>query len=336
MFCPKCGTQNPDGTRFCQACGRDGQTPGPMQPPYPAQPQYPNPQAGFQSGPGYSQGMPTRQVPPKKKHTGCLVVILLLLVIAAGAVWFIGSLSLFKPKDLGVNYQKEDFVQVLQKIGTQVDAEMPLDDFGEALNDAKAAGGKEITKNGKTYISVDNNVMVGMFGKNGKVKKLNPADYVWTFTDVQPKTFRISANEASAFFNETAPAFWWFKQSQIKVVGGNVITSSQLDIAGLLKFLYPDVAKQIPIPLPENANLYTEGKISVADNRITMKPEVFNIGPVALPEQFRTEKANTVVASFLDRMITMIPGLVINKIEEKGGEFDVDALIPQKVTVRPK
>lgn len=21
MFCPKCGTQNPDGTRFCRSCG---------------------------------------------------------------------------------------------------------------------------------------------------------------------------------------------------------------------------------------------------------------------------------------------------------------------------
>jgi hypothetical protein len=120
------------------------------------------------------------------------------------------------------------------------------------------------------------------------------------------------------------------------VVGGNIITSSQLDIAGLTKALFPDVASQIPIPLPDKANIYTEGKISIIDNHIAMKPDVFNIGPVALPDQFKTEEANTVVASFLDRIITMIPGLVINKIEENGGEFDVDALIPQKVTIRPK
>ena len=63
--------------------------------------------------------MPTRQAPPKKKRTGCLVVIILLPVIAAGAVWFVGSLSLFKPKDLCVDYQKADFVQVLQKMGAK-------------------------------------------------------------------------------------------------------------------------------------------------------------------------------------------------------------------------
>lgn len=277
-----------------------------------------------------------RQVPRKKSRIGCLIFIVLLLAVAAGIVWFLGSLSFFKTKDLGVKYEKTDFAGVLQKIGTQVDAQLRLEDLGDSLNDVKAAGGKEVTDKGKTYISVDNDVMLGMFGKNGKVGKLNPADYEWTFTDVQPKTFRISGQEASAFFNETAPAFWWFRQTQIKVVDGKILTSSQLDLAGLTKALYSDVVGQIPIPLPEKANLYTEGRISILDNHISMKPEVFNIGPVALPEQFRTDETNQVVASFLDRIIGIVPGLVINKIEESGGSFDVDALIPQKVTIRPK
>ena len=29
MFCPRCGTRNPDGSRFCGACGADLSARGP-------------------------------------------------------------------------------------------------------------------------------------------------------------------------------------------------------------------------------------------------------------------------------------------------------------------
>lgn len=88
MFCPNCGTQAPDGTRFCQSCGQSmqGTAPGMAQPP----PGYIPPQQGYAPPPGapgyyampqpfystmvYDQFFDLNQIPPDmreqfKKHT---------------------------------------------------------------------------------------------------------------------------------------------------------------------------------------------------------------------------------------------------------------------------
>ncbi len=117
---------------------------------------------------------------------------------------------------------------------------------------------------------------------------------------------------------------------------GTILTSSKVDIAGVLTFLFRDVAEEIPVTLPGKANLYTEGRIGIVDNQIHMDPELIQIGPAKIPEEYLEEDVVEGVSMFLNRFITMIPGLQINRIEERDGSFDVDAIIPQKVTVRPK
>lgn len=68
MFCQKCGTENPDGAKFCKVCGR------PMQqiPPVPPTPTV------------------TPMPPVKKKSGGKKIVIALVVILAIGAAFFLG------------------------------------------------------------------------------------------------------------------------------------------------------------------------------------------------------------------------------------------------------
>ena len=68
MFCQKCGTENPDGAKFCKSCGR------PIQqiPPVPPTPTV------------------TPMPPAKKKSGGKKIVIALVVILAIGAAFFWG------------------------------------------------------------------------------------------------------------------------------------------------------------------------------------------------------------------------------------------------------
>ncbi len=308
--------------------------------PYPAPPMQgngPYPQNGSYPQAGPYSGMPMQVTLKKKKHVGCFVSLILVVLIGAGIFWAVGSIGLFQPKNIGVNPQKEDFLSVQNKMGTQVTAQIRSADLGDSLKDVLAAGGVEKNVNGESVIEMDNTVMAELFGKNKTITKLKISDYNWEFSDYQLKQFTVTDQEASAFFNNIAPAFWWFNSTQIKLENGKIITSSQLDIEAVVNAMFSDVAGQIPIPLPGKANLYTEGDISIHNNHISMQPDVFTIGPIPLPDEYKTPEKSELIAGYLDRFITIIPGLEINDIhQDSGGVFNVDAVIPQKVVVTPK
>ena len=103
MFCPRCGTQNADGTRFCACCGapladQPQDTAGQYQPGQPEPPAYGQPRNGpyqsgqYQSGP-YPHGQPPYAQPPygqppvkKKKKRGCLIAVLIVAVLLIGLI----------------------------------------------------------------------------------------------------------------------------------------------------------------------------------------------------------------------------------------------------------
>ena len=70
MFCPKCGTQVPDGVKFCPSCGNlmQAQPQAPVQPQAPAQPQMQFQQDNFYGEPAqqpaYQQPVYQDPVPP--------------------------------------------------------------------------------------------------------------------------------------------------------------------------------------------------------------------------------------------------------------------------------
>ncbi|MHB1454777.1 MAG: zinc ribbon domain-containing protein [Saccharofermentanales bacterium] len=329
MFCTKCGANLVDGAKFCTQCGAQFpsaeapvQDSGPATPPVYQQPiqQQPQYQQPAYQQPIYQQT--AQAVPKKKRHVGLYVMLGILILIAGAIAYMLGSLSLFKPKNLGISYTQADFNSVVQKLGLHVTADLGN---GETYDNMPILTGDATAKPDST--------ITGETLKN----KLSYKDYKWEFSNYQPKSVTLTPAEVTAFFNEIAPSFWWFDKTQVKIApDGTIITSSQADIEKIISELYPDVAEFIPIPLPGSANLYTEGDFSITDNQITMNPEVLKVGPVGVPEKYLQGDNLDALSGFLDRFYTIIPDLQINNAGAKDGVFIFDGVIPTEVSITPK
>lgn len=233
--------------------------------------------------------------PRKKKHVGLWVFLIIVLLIAAAIFYFYGSLALFPPKHLGINYTQADLDSVMKKLNVQITAPKEVPE-GASIN-----------------------------------------DYNWKFSNYQPRKFTLTPTEATAFFNEIAPQLWWFDQIQIKVEKGTILTSSSVDIARIKQDLYADVAGQIPVPLPEKANLYTEGDFAIHDNQISMQPDVIQVGLVPIPDQYLQGEELQVFSDYLERFITVIPDIDIKEAGlQDDGNFIFDGVIPTQIEVTPK
>jgi len=304
MNCPKCGAVISGDTKFCTACGFAlAQVPPPRQPVQP-QPVYAAQQPQFQ--PAYA-GTPPYAPVKKKKHIGLWITIAILLSIIVLIGWFVNSL-LFSPKNLGVKYTQADYDSAIEKTGIQTTFD--------------GMSGDELDQ----YID----------SLNGQ--KLNIDDYNWEFTDYQQKSFTLTPSEASALLNGIAPAFWWFDNVQVNVLpDGTMEGSSTLDVKSIMNDLYSDVADQIPISLPQKVNIYSRGAISITDNKLTCDPQTFNIGPIALPEEYMTEESVNVISEYMERIYTIIPDMEINSLTtDTNGNIIFDGVIPQSITVTPK
>lgn len=232
------------------------------------------------------------------------VTFLVIIVALAGAY---ASFSVFDPKDLGVEYTKEDYNSALEKTGMVIEYEGQT---GEELED--------------------------LYKKNVEAKSIN--DYNFEFSEYERKEFTLTAAESTALLNEIAPGFWWFDDLQVKVSpDGTMEGSSKADIRKLKEELYSDVAGDVPIPLPNTLNIYSKGKIRVTNNQLSAEPESFNLGPVSLPEKYLEPESVDVMEDYFPRIYTVVPGLEINSLSSNSdGEFVFDGVIPQKVSVTKK
>jgi len=266
------------------------------------------------------QSRPSR----KKRHTGRnFFLVLLLLVIIAG-LYVYGSMAWFGPKDLGVKYTQKDYNDVVQKLEMHVSADLGN---GETFDNKEILAGND---DATGYTSTD-------AAKNLKMKDLSFTNYDWKFSNYQQKSIRVSNVEASAFFNEIAPAFWWFKDTQVKIAAdGTIITSSSANIEKMKNDLFGDVAKFIPVSLPNKLNLYTEGDFSITNNKINMTPTVMSSGTLSLPENLKSGSNLRTFSDYLERFYTVIPDLKIDKAARDGNEFVFEGNIPTEVSITPK
>lgn len=363
MFCTKCGANIADGLKFCTECGAvistasassSAATPASdtgaasaatanatMANAQSSNAQPANQQQGFQQQgfqqqgyqqPGYQPQPPVYQqpvyqqvvntAPKKKRHVGLYVLLSILIVLAGVIVYFLGSFSFFKPKDLGVKYTQADTNSVMQKLGIHVTADLGN---GQKYDNAPMLTGDLTAKANSTLSSKT----LGT--------KLSYKDYNWAFSNYQPKKVTLTPAEVTAFFNEIAPTFWWFDNTQVKIDSdGSIITSSKANIKKIKEEIYPDIAGEIPIPLPDSVNLYTKGDFSITNNKINMVPEEIKAGPIKVPEQYLGGSNLNVFSEYLDRFITIIPGLQINSAGAKDGGFVFDGTIPTEVSITPK
>ncbi|WP_292464352.1 hypothetical protein [Methanolobus sp.] len=234
------------------------------------------------------------------------VLLVVFVLIIASVSWVYASFSLFGPKDLGVEYTHADYVSALEKTGIMVEYEGMT---GEELEEYK---------------------------KNAEKKSIN--DYNFEFSEYERKEFTLTAEESTALLNEIAPGFWWFDNLQVKALpDGTMEGSSTADIKRLKADLYSDVADDVPLPLPDNLNIYSKGRISITNNQLSGDPEAFSLGAVSLPDTYMEDESVSVMEEFFPRIYTVVPGLEINSLtSNSNGEFVFDGVIPQKVSVTKK
>jgi hypothetical protein len=170
-----------------------------------------------------------------------------------------------------------------------------------------------------------------------EIVDLNFEDFNWEFSKYEHKSITISDVELTAFFNEIAPHFWWFKDTQVKIEkDGRIISSSSVNIKKLKTNLYKDVADKIPFPLPDQINLFTAGGFAVNNNRIEMEFDAIDAGIVPVKSILSSGENLNIFSFYLERFYTVIPEMSIDFAGIKDGQFVFEGTIPTEIKVTPK
>ncbi|MPM95239.1 hypothetical protein SDC9_142393 [bioreactor metagenome] len=243
----------------------------------------------------------------KKKHVGLWIALIAVVAIVASAVIILSSLPDFlNPKNLGITYTEENYQSAVNKIGLNITFNgMTSDELREYTKKLKESG-----------------------------EKLNINDYTWEQSDYERKTFTLTSEEATAFLNEVAPAFYWFSNQQIKVGSdGKIEASGTLYLRKAVNELYPELSTKIPFPLFEKVNLYSKGSIHIENNSLTLDTDELEAGLInTISPQMLEDNAG-----YFNKLYSCVPGLEIYSLNvNEAGEIAVDALIPQKTIITKK
>jgi len=308
MTCKHCNYQMDDKAAFCPNCGAPAAPAAAQQPAVHTQP------PAYAQQPVYAQ----QPAPQKKKGKGCLIALIIALVLVAAAVIFVLSiLGVFGPKSLGVSYTEADYTSAVSKMGLDITFEgMSGDELREYTEEIKESG-----------------------------EQLDFTDYDFTFSDYEQKTFTLTQEEATAFLNELAPAFYWYKDHQIRITDDGLIEAS-----GTLRLKYaltnylpgalddaqvPDVLKNIVVL--DTVNVYTRSDLSIRNNAVSERAESLKAGPVELTDIFSSSDLAYGEDVVADTIFDKVPGLEIYSLYvNSDNEIAVDALIPQTVEITKK
>lgn len=117
MFCPKCGVQNADSSRFCKGCGAPLASPATK----PASAPESAPKSISASAPaGYADIQSQQIVPPKKSGKKFIIIIAVVIALAAASVGgffivknltsgnFKGSIAVYSAEEGGMNISVDD------------------------------------------------------------------------------------------------------------------------------------------------------------------------------------------------------------------------------------
>lgn len=234
---------------------------------------------------------------PKAAKRTSLWVVLLIAAGALGAVFFCigGVFGLFKPLDIGVMYTDADYKSAIEKTGIKVTFE-------------------GLTELNNQWYDKD--------------------EYKISYSDFQHRVFELNSKEATALLDNIAPGIFWLDNVQLNVSQDGATEGSFTVNIKKLKVSVPSVSEvELAIPLPEKTNIYFSGEISIKDNEFDIVPKDVKIGFFQFPKQYLTDENINLTEQYLSEVFKTIPGLDINKFEQRAGKFYFDGVIPQRIII---
>jgi len=149
------------------------------------------------------------------------------------------------------------------------------------------------------------------------------------------KTSFTSA-EISALNNSVKWVNYPVSNIQIKInPDGTGEASGTLDVRKILSWVsFTHPVKEIEAKVDEyhigfNPPFYLKGKVSVANNRVSLTPQSIEVGRITIPQNIVNENI-TPVEKFATDRLNAIPNLQIRSLNLDGGKVNLDATYPAK------
>jgi len=220
----------------------------------------------------------------------------IILVILLVGGYFLTTAFLIGPKDLGVEYTAKD----LQRI-------------------SEAIGGDRVYPNDMSESS-------DIF-----------EDYNLNYSDPKAYNLEITPEELGAIIAEILPPAFPVKDLQMIIHDdGTVEVSCRANLEVLVNHFFNDVADNIPIPVPKNANVYIKGKLTTINGVSTVDIESAKIGALGIPQKYLTPENQQSIARYADRFQTAAPGVVVRELSFDNNKIYFDGDFPDSYYITDK
>lgn len=157
-----------------------------------------------------------------------------------------------------------------------------------------------------------------------------------TYSGQKELTMAFTGSEISALINRDPYAYQALSNVQIKInADGTGEMSGRLDIKKIIKWIafthsVTEIETQIDrYHLSFNPSFYLKGKLTVVNNKITLDPQIAQIGRLVVPKNLVTQNIPA-VTNFLESRLMAVPNLQVRSLNFSNGQVNLDATIPEK------
>ncbi|XMB86959.1 hypothetical protein RJG79_03960 [Mycoplasmatota bacterium WC44] len=223
-------------------------------------------------------------------------ILFVVIVLIAIAVYIYSSVFLLGPKDLGVSYTNEDLTRISDAIG------------GDRVYPEEMEEDDDIFE-----------------------------DYILNYSDPKSYNLEISGPELSAIIAEILPPAFPIKDLQMVIHDDNTVeVSCRANVEVIVNHFFSDVIDNIPIPLPDKANIYIKGKLEISNGVSVIDIQDAKIGLISVPEKYLTPENQVTIAKYADRFQTAAPGVVIRSLRFDDNKIYFDGDFPDSYYITSK
>lgn len=222
--------------------------------------------------------------------------LFVIIVALVGVVYLYSSIFLLGPKDLGVRYTQEDYERISEAIG------------GERVYPEDMREDDDIFQ-----------------------------DYILNYSLPKAYNLEITAEEMGAIIEEILPPAFPIKDLQMIIHDDDTVeVSCRANIEVLVNQFFSDVVDQIPIPLPDKANIYIKGRLETINGVSVVDIQDAKIGSISVPDKYLTKESQITIARYADRFQTAAPGVVIRSLRFDNNKIHFDGDFPDSYYIQTK